>query len=94
MKLTMNWGGKSQKPKASGTSHKVRWDLLGIRDPRKGPEPKSIEEIRRQAQIISSGGFRQMVPSAPVVEKPKRVILANTDKSAKKAKRGSKDSEG
>jgi predicted RNA-binding protein with PUA-like domain len=61
MKLTMNWGGKSQKPKASGTSQKVRWDLVGIRDPRKGPEPKSIEEIRKQAQIISSGGFRQSV---------------------------------
>jgi hypothetical protein len=94
MKLTMKWGGKSQKPKASGTSQKVRWDLLGIRDPRKGPEPKSIEEIRRQAQVISSGGFRQSVPSTPDVEKTKRVILANTEKSAKKAKRGSKDSEG
>jgi hypothetical protein len=91
MKLTMNWGGKSQKPKASGTSQKVRWDLLGIRDPRKGPEPKSIEEIRKQAQIISSGGFRQSVPSAPVVEKSKKVPLANTVKPARKSKRGTKD---
>jgi hypothetical protein len=92
MKLTMNWGGKSQKPKASGTSQKVRWDLLGIRDPRKGPEPKSIEEIRKQAQIISSGGFRQSVPSAPVVEKSKKVPLTKTVKSARKSKRGTKDS--
>ena len=94
MKLTMKWGGKSQKPKASGTSQKVRWDLLGIRDPRKGPEPKSIEEIRRQAQVISSGGFRQSVSSTPNVEKTKMATLANTKKPTRKAKRGRKDSEG
>lgn len=92
MKLTMKWGGKSQKPKASGTSQKVPWELLGIRDPRKGPEPKSIDEIRRQAQIISSGGFRQSVPSAPAVEKSKKVPLANTEKPARKSKRVAKDS--
>ncbi len=90
MKLTMKWGGKSQKPKASGTSQKVPWELLGIRDPRKGPEPKSIDEIRRQAQIISSGGFRQSVPSAPVVEKSKKVPPANTEKPPRKSKRGTK----
>ena len=94
MKLTMKWGGKGQKPKASGTSQKVRWDLLGIRDPRKGPEPKSIEEIRRQAQVISSGGFRQSVSSTPDVEKSKRVLLANTEKSAGRSKRGTKKSSG
>ncbi|MDH5427694.1 MAG: hypothetical protein OEZ57_09295 [Nitrospirota bacterium] len=92
MKLTMKWGGKSQKPKASGTPHKVPWDLLGIRDPRKGPEPKSIEEIRKQAQIISSGGFRQSLPSAPHVEKSKRVKPPKTEKPVKKAKRVKKDS--
>ncbi len=92
MKLTMQWGGKSQKPKVSGTSQKVRWDLLGIRDPRKGPEPKSIEEIRRQAQIISNGGFRQSVPSTPKVDKPKKVTLAKAEKPARKAKRGTKGS--
>ena len=90
MKLTMKWGGKSQKPKASRTPQKVRWDLLGIRDPRKGPEPKSIEEIRRQAQLISSGGLGQSVESTPDVEKPKRVILANTEKPVRKSKRGTK----
>ena len=92
MKLTMKWGGKSQKPKASRNPQKIRWDLLGIRDPRKGPEPKSIEEIRRQAQLISSGGFTQSVGSTPDVEKPKRVILANTEKPARKSKRGTKGS--
>jgi hypothetical protein len=90
MKLTMKWGGKSQKPKASRNPQKVRWDLLGIRDPRKGPEPKSIEEIRRQAQLISSGGFTQSVGSTPDVEKPKRVILADTEKPVRKSKRGAK----
>ena len=90
MKLTMKGSGKSQKSKASRTSQKVRWDLLGIRDPRKGPEPKSIEEIRRQAQLISSGGFTQSVGSTPDVEKSKRVILAKTEKPAGRSKRGTK----
>lgn len=90
MKLTMKWGGKSQKTNASRTPQKVRWDLLGIRDPRKGPEPKSIEEIRRQAQVISSGGFGQSLRSTPEVEKLKRVIPANTEKPARKSKRGTK----
>ena len=94
MKLTMKWGGKSQKPKAFRNPQKIRWDLLGIRDPRKGPEPKSIEEIRRQAQVISSGGFGQSVSSTPDVEKPKRVILANTEKPVRKSKRGTKKSSG
>jgi hypothetical protein len=91
MKLTMKWGGKSQKPnKVSRNPQKIRWDLLGIRDPRKGPEPKSIEEIRRQAQLISSGGFTQSVGSTPDVEKSKRVILAKTEKPAGRLKRGTK----
>lgn len=90
MKLTMKWGGKSQKPKASRTSQKVRWDLLGIRDPRKGPEPKSIEEIRRQAQVISSGGLGPSMWSTPDVEKSKRVTLSNTEKHAGKSKPGTK----
>jgi len=94
MKLTMKWGGKSQKPKASRNPQKVRWDLLGIRDPRKGPEPKSIEEIRRQAQAISSGGLGQSVSSTPDVEKLKRVILADTEKPVRKSKRGTKKSSG
>ena len=90
MKLTMKWGGKSQKPKASRTSQKVRWDLLGIRDPRKGPEPKSIEEIRRQAQLISSGGFVPRVGSTNDGEKSKRVIPAKTEKPAGRSKQGTK----
>jgi hypothetical protein len=88
----MKLGEKSQMPKASETSQKVRWDLLGIRDPRKGPEQKSIEEIRRQAQIISTGGFRQSVASPPKVEKPKKVTLAKPEKPARKSKRGTKSS--
>jgi len=90
MKLTMKWGGKSQKPKASRITQKIRWDLLGIRDPRKGPEPKPIEEIRRQAQLISSSGLGQSVESTPDVEKQKRVILTNTEKPAGRSKRGTK----
>ena len=90
MKLTMKWGGKSQKPKASRTPQKVRWDLLGIRDPRKGPEPKSIEEIRQQAQAISSGGLGQSEGSTPDVEKSKRVIKKKKKKPVGRSKRGTK----
>lgn len=96
MKLATNWGGKSQKPKASGPSPKTRWDLLGIADPRKGSDPKSIEEIRKQAQIISCDGFRQSVPTTPTVEKTKKVTLAKpkkpVKKPVKKSKKGTTDS--
>ncbi len=90
MKLTMKWGGKSQKPKASRTPQKIRWDLLGIRDPRKGPEPKSIDEIRRQAQVISSGGLGLSGWSTPDEEKSKRVTFANTKKPVGRSKPGTK----
>lgn len=92
MKLTTNWGSKSQKPKVSGTSPKVRWDLLGLPDPRKASEPKSIEEIRKQAQIISSDGFRQSVPTTPTVEKTKKANLAKPKELVKKSKQGTTDS--
>jgi len=92
MKLTMKWGGKNQKPKACRAPQKIRWDLLGIPDPRKGPPPKSIEEIRRQAQLISSQGLGQSVQSRSDEEKSKRVTLSNTEKPHGKSKRGTKES--
>jgi|GEM_PF-1782474 len=91
MKLTMKWGGKSQKSKASRATQKIRWDLLGIPDPRKGPVPKSIEEIRRQAQAISSLGLGLDVQSMPAGGKLKKVSIP-TDKLVRKPKREAKAS--
>jgi hypothetical protein len=86
MKLTMKWGGKSQKSKACRATQKIRWDLLGIPDPRKGPVPKSIEEIRRQAQAISSLGLGQDSQSTSAGEKSKKVSLSSTGKPTRKPK--------
>jgi len=92
MKLTMKWGGKSQKSKACRATQKIRWDLLGIPDPRKGPVPKSIEEIRRQAQAISSLGLGLDSQSSLAGEKSKKVSIPSTEKPARKPKREAKAS--
>lgn len=91
MKLTMQWGGKSQRPKACKPPQKIRWNLLGIPDPRKGPPPVPIEEIRRQAQAISS---RAIEPGARGKTEDKAIKRISPTKSAKspgKSKRGSKE---
>ncbi len=58
MKLSMHWRKNSLPPKTSKPIQKVRWDVLGLSDPSKVPSGVPIEEIRRQAQDISSTGFR------------------------------------
>jgi hypothetical protein len=92
MKLTMKWGGKSQKSKACRATQKIRWDLLGIPDPRKGPVPKSIEEIRRQAQAISSLGLGQESQCNSAGEKSKKESIPSTEKLTRKHKPESKTS--
>jgi hypothetical protein len=92
MKLTMKWGGKSQKSKACRATQKIRWDLLGIPDPRKGPVPKSIEEIRRQAQAISSLGLGQESQSTSAGEKSKKESIPSTEKLTRNHKPESKTS--
>lgn len=54
MKFTTQWGGKSLRPKTSKPIQKIRWDVLGLPDPKKVPSSIPIEEIRRQVQDISS----------------------------------------
>ncbi len=91
MKLTMQWGGKSQRPKACKPPQKIRWNLLGIPDPRKGPPPVPIEEIRRQAQAISSRAIEQGARGRTDVKEIKKTSAAKSAKSGGKTKRGSKE---
>ncbi|MDR4493174.1 MAG: hypothetical protein R3B74_01905 [Nitrospirales bacterium] len=93
MKLTMQWGGKNQRPKACKPPQKIRWNLLGIPDPRKGPPPVPIEEIRRQAQVISSRAIDQGARSQTDIKEMKKNTPTKSDKSAGKSKQGSKESE-
>ena len=91
MKLTMQWGGKSQRPKACKPPQKIRWNLLGIPDPRKGPSPVPIEEIRRQAQAISSRAIDQGARSHSDKENVKKPSTSKGEKSVEKLKRGTKE---
>ncbi len=91
MKLTMKWGGKSQRPKTCRPPQKVRWNLLGIPDPRKDPPAVPIEEIRRQAQAISSRAIEQGTRSRTDEREKKKPSQTKADKSKGKSKRGSKE---
>lgn len=91
MKLTMQWGGKSQRPKACKPPQKIRWNLLGIPDPRKGPPPVPIEEIRRQAQAISSRAIEQGARGRTEEKELKKKSTTKSDKSGGKSKRSSKE---
>ena len=91
MKLSMKWGSKNQKPKACKAPQKIRWDLLGIPDPRKEPPPNSIEEIRRQAQVISSRVLGQGVRIKTEEKDSKGGIPSNTAKGVRKSKRRTKE---
>lgn len=91
MKLTMKWGSKNQKPKACKAPQKIRWDLLGIPDPRKQPPPNSIEEIRRQAQVISSRVLGQDVRNQTEEEKSKTRTPSTHAKGVRKSKRRTKE---
>ena len=58
MKLTKNW--HSNKPKRIGPKpRKIPLQLLGISGPIEEQKSNSIEEVRRQAVLMSSGGFRK-----------------------------------
>jgi hypothetical protein len=92
MKLSMKWGGKNQKPKTCKTPPKVRWDLLGIPDPRKVSTPKSIEEIRQQVQNISSCGLEPGSGGHSDEGPSKKGNLSKTEKPPGKHKRRAKES--
>ena len=91
MKLTMQWGGKNQRPKSCKPPQKIRWNLLGIPDPRKGPPLVPIEEIRRQAQAISSRAIDQGARGKSDGDTVKKGPSSKIEKSGGKIKRSVKD---
>ena len=68
MKLTKNWHSNksSNKSKRVGPKpKKIPLELLGL--PGKAEENKSnsIDEVRRQAVLMSAGGFREALRASP-----------------------------
>ncbi len=61
MKITSNWTGnrKPVRPKSVRQKPKIRWQSLGLTDPREACPPPSMEEIRRQAVTLSGRGLSQ-----------------------------------
>lgn len=68
MKLTKNWHSTkaSHKTKRIGSKpKKIPLQLLGIPGRAEEKKSNSIDEVRRQAVLMSSGGFREALQSSP-----------------------------
>lgn len=68
MKLTKNWHSNksSHKTKRLGSKPKKNsLQLLGIPGRAEEKKSNSIDEVRRQAVLMSSGGFREAMHSSP-----------------------------
>lgn len=61
MKITGGWrGGKPSKKKVRPSyKPKIRWELLGLSDPRLDETSTPIESIRREVSSLASRGFGQ-----------------------------------
>lgn len=59
MKISTSWGnGKtSRKRKRTILRTKIRWDVLGLQDPRRLSEATSMEDIRSQIISMASQGL-------------------------------------
>lgn len=70
MKITMVWhrNKNTQKKKHFTRKPKIRWQQLGLKDPKAEDTSVSIDEIRRQVIQLSSQGFGQSVRSRPSVQ--------------------------
>lgn len=66
MKITMSWPGNRKPHKEKRVIHKpkIRWQQLGFKDVANEPAATSMEEIRRQAVILSGRGLRH-APRSP-----------------------------
>ena len=72
MKITPKWGNKNQKPKSKKSSLPLHGKAVKISTFQKEPGSCSIEEIRDQAQILSSRELGQGPRSHPYEDEPKR----------------------
>ena len=59
------WPGNKRihKPKRAAPKPKIPWQLLGLPDPVEDQKSVSMDEVRRQVVLMSSGGFREAVRS-------------------------------
>jgi hypothetical protein len=74
MKLTKNWHSNkpAHKPKRIGPKPKnIPFQLLGLPGPTEEKKSNSIDEVRRQAVLMSSRGFREALRSSPVTPSAK-----------------------
>jgi len=92
VKIYSSWGaGKtSRKPKRTVLKAKIRWDIIGLQDPKLMAATPSMEDIR--SQIISMANQRLEAPlhsaekTAP--RKPSPKPSADVQASALKRRRG------
>jgi len=74
MKLTKNWQGNksTHKPKRFGPKpKKIPLQLLGFPGLTEEGKSNSIDEVRRQAVLMSSRGFREALRSSPATPSAK-----------------------
>jgi len=74
MKLTKNWQNNksTHKPKRFGPKpKKIPFQLLGFPGLTEEEKSNSIDEVRRQAVLMSSRGFREALRSSPPTPKAK-----------------------
>lgn len=59
MKISTVWkGGKTNKKKNRAVlKPKIRWQLLGLTDPKLTEQASSIETIRKEVSSLASSGF-------------------------------------
>ena len=89
MKLTKNWQSNkpTQKIKRIGAKpKKIPFQLLGLPGPTEKQKVNSIDEVRRQAVLMSSGGFREALQAGPSTPSGK----ANGGIARQKPRRGAK----
>ena len=71
MNLSPEWKhGKSEKKKRI-RKPKIRWEVLGLRDPKSVDTTSSIETIRREVSSLASHGFSPDTRSSPVAPESK-----------------------
>ena len=59
MKISTEWKGRKpgKKKNRAVLKPKIRWQLLGLTDPKLTEQSSSIETIRREVSTLASSGF-------------------------------------
>ncbi len=87
MKLTKNWHSNktTHKTKRFGPKpRKISLQFFGLPGQTEEKKSNSIDEVRRQAVLMSSAGFREALPSSPLTSAAK----SNAKNKQTKQRRG------